>query len=208
MITIYLKSAYGLKEVKDESIRLAIIHHPFSLDDNEYMETGRAILEDCSRVIISGGIVVIIQHDLKKLRTAPRHMILYAEAIRAGFVAYDQKIWHRQEALNLFRKTYGYISILSKDKPGGAVRSPEYIQDVWTFPDSMRRGDYKDAFSKEIPALLIKTFTREGDVVLDPFLGSGTTAYACEENNRECIGYEIDSELRKFYKEEWQIIDQ
>ena len=35
--------------------------------------------------------------------------------------------------------------------------------------------------------------TNENDLVLDPFLGSGTTAVACLKHNRKVIGFEIDS---------------
>jgi site-specific DNA-methyltransferase (adenine-specific) len=41
---------------------------------------------------------------------------------------------------------------------------------------------------------LIKTYTNEGDTVLDPFLGSGTTAVACERMGRNCVGIEISEE--------------
>lgn len=40
----------------------------------------------------------------------------------------------------------------------------------------------------------IKLFTYEGDVILDPFMGSGTTAIACIKTNRNFIGFESDEE--------------
>ena len=39
---------------------------------------------------------------------------------------------------------------------------------------------------------LLKNSSHEGDTVLDPFLGSGTTLRACRETNRNCIGFEIN----------------
>ncbi len=44
----------------------------------------------------------------------------------------------------------------------------------------------------KLMSYLITLGSREGDIVLDPFLGSGTTALACQMLNRECIGIEID----------------
>ena len=48
----------------------------------------------------------------------------------------------------------------------------------------------------EVMEQLIRIHTNEGDTVLDPFLGSGTTAVACKKNNRNIIGAEID---KKYY---------
>ena len=41
---------------------------------------------------------------------------------------------------------------------------------------------------------LIRLFSKEGSLVVDPFLGSGTTALACKNTGRNCIGYEINKE--------------
>ena len=50
---------------------------------------------------------------------------------------------------------------------------------------------------KPVPLLeyLIKTYTKEGDTVLDFAMGSGSTAVACRNTNRKCIGIEIDREI-------------
>ena len=57
---------------------------------------------------------------------------------------------------------------------------------------------YKRQTQKPINVLkqLIEIFTDEGDVVIDPVAGSGTTLKACKELNRSCYGFEID---RRFY---------
>lgn len=49
-------------------------------------------------------------------------------------------------------------------------------------------------FPEELPTFFIKAFSNEGDVVLDPFIGSGTTAVAALRTNRNFIGFEIKSE--------------
>ena len=49
---------------------------------------------------------------------------------------------------------------------------------------------------------LIEIFTDEGDVVIDPCAGSGTTLRACQEIRRSCYGFEIDKRFYKAAKEQ------
>jgi len=47
---------------------------------------------------------------------------------------------------------------------------------------------------------LIKLFTKENALVVDPFMGSGTTPLACKKNNRRCIGIELNEDYYKICK--------
>ena len=47
---------------------------------------------------------------------------------------------------------------------------------------------------------LIKLFSKEGSLIVDPFLGSGTTALACKNTNRRCIGIELNEEYYQICK--------
>ncbi|MFO7668336.1 MAG: DNA methyltransferase, partial [Bacteroidales bacterium] len=51
-------------------------------------------------------------------------------------------------------------------------------------------GEYPETFPEELPRRIIKMFSFEGDTVLDPFLGTGTTVKVARELHREGIGYE------------------
>jgi site-specific DNA-methyltransferase (adenine-specific) len=55
--------------------------------------------------------------------------------------------------------------------------------------------NHSAAFPISLPSWFIKLFTRKGDVVLDPFLGSGTTAVAARDLGRHYIGIDIDAEF-------------
>jgi adenine-specific DNA-methyltransferase len=74
--------------------------------------------------------------------------------------------------------------------------------DVWYIPKvtsgTDRASPERTSHPAQFPLALIDRITNasshEGDVVLDPFLGSGTTALACAKNRRLCVGFEIRSD--------------
>ncbi len=51
----------------------------------------------------------------------------------------------------------------------------------------------------ELIELIIKGYSNECDLILDPFLGSGTTLEACYNTNRNCIGFELDPQWEHLY---------
>jgi modification methylase len=69
----------------------------------------------------------------------------------------------------------------------------ELTLDVWTIPpESAKRVGHPAPFPVELPRRLIELYTYRGDVVLDPFLGVGTTALAALRTGRHYIGYDTD----------------
>jgi len=64
-------------------------------------------------------------------------------------------------------------------------------------PTKAEKGEYNTHLSVKPTSLighLIRLFTKENAVILDPFMGSGTTAVACIQNNRQYIGFDINKE--------------
>jgi DNA modification methylase len=76
------------------------------------------------------------------------------------------------------------------------ISAEEFAQatlDVWSIrPESARRVGHPAPFPVELPERCIRLYTYKEDVVLDPFMGSGTTAIAALRTGRHYIGYELE----------------
>jgi len=81
---------------------------------------------------------------------------------------------------------------------GISVTKDEFIEattDVWELPsESATRVGHPAPFPVELPLRLIELYTYRGDLVLDPFMGSGTTAAAAVRTGRHYVGYDTESE--------------
>ena len=70
--------------------------------------------------------------------------------------------------------------------------------DVWSIPpESARRVDHPAPFPVELPEQLIRLYTFRDDLVLDPFMGSGSALVAAARLGRRYVGYDLDARLRR-----------
>jgi site-specific DNA-methyltransferase (adenine-specific) len=78
----------------------------------------------------------------------------------------------------------------------GTIFRDEFMEatlDLWEMaPESARRVNHPAPFPVELPQRLIDLYTYKGDIVLDPFMGSGTTAIAALRTDRHYLGYDTD----------------
>lgn len=130
-------------------------------------------------------------------------------ALSAGFYPYDRRVWVKDAAWQNSKWTslsyravdeFEYIYIFWK--PGitkfdkGRLTSDEWknwgSRGTWVFPSVRINDDHEAKFPVELPSRVIKLLSDPGDVVLDCFLGSGTTAIAAIRENRNYIGIELD----------------
>lgn len=85
-----------------------------------------------------------------------------------------------------------------RELPGSlGGRNPTYegdkLTDVWCFRTSGGRDGHGAQFPIELPARCIALSTNEGDLVLDPFIGAGTTAIAAQRLDRRCLGFDVSN---------------
>ncbi|MFD1094991.1 DNA methyltransferase [Salegentibacter chungangensis] len=82
------------------------------------------------------------------------------------------------------------------------------VDSLWLIDQREKSGKhsniYHGNFIPQIPNQLIRRYTREGEIVLDPFLGSGTTLYECENLNRNFIGFDVNEKIFNFVENQMQ----
>ena len=69
---------------------------------------------------------------------------------------------------------------------------------VWSINTAQSREAHFAVFPEKIPELCIKAGSREGDTILDPFMGSGTTATVAKRLSRNWIGIELNEEYARY----------
>ena len=85
-------------------------------------------------------------------------------------------------------------------KANGELINPNGMRnkrDVWTINTQPYKEAHFAVFPTKLPELCIKAGTKEGDVVLDPFFGSGTTGYVAQKLGRKWLGIELNPEYIK-----------
>jgi DNA modification methylase len=111
----------------------------------------------------------------------------------------------------------GYKNRWKLYKRGESDISPEefikFTSDLWSFNSEMRRN-HPAPFPEELPYRCLKLFSWQGDIVLDPFMGSGTTGLVCKKLNRNYIGIDNNHEYVEYarkridmYSSEYGIIE-
>ena len=107
------------------------------------------------------------------------------------------------EFILLFRRHGRPERIDSEQKKASAMTPQEwnsYFSGHWNFP-GQRQDRHLAAFPEELPKRLIKMFSFDGETVLDPFLGSGTTSVAAARLGRESVGYEVNADFGPVIRE-------
>jgi site-specific DNA-methyltransferase (adenine-specific) len=189
-----------------------------SLD--EYRTLLRTVMSEVYRVLVPGGRACINVANLGRKPYIPLHIYITEDALELGFLMRGEIIWDkassaspstawgswRSPANPTLRDTHEYILVFSKDsfsrkapqQRATTISRDEFLEftkSVWTFPaESAKKVGHPAPFPVELPYRLIQLYTFEGEVVLDPFAGSGATCIAALKSNRFYVAYEISEE--------------
>jgi len=187
-----------------------------SLD--EYLQLLGKVFAETYRVLMDGGRACVNVANVGRKPYIPLSDYISRLMIEIGFQMRGEIIWHKragagvsmawgswQSASNpVLRDVHEYILVFSKgtfnrpktDQQVDTITKEQFIKwtkSVWTMnPESAKKVGHPAPFPVELPFRLIQLYTFRGDIVLDPFMGSGTTAIAALKAKRKYIGYEIN----------------
>ena len=187
---------------------------------SEYRAFLRRVWQEVYRVLVPGGRICINVANLGRKPYIPLHAYLIEDLLDLGFLMRGEVIWNKGSSASpstawgswlspknpTLRDIHEYILIFSKAtfrraNPHQRERTIsrdeflEFTRSVWTFPAvSAKKVGHPAPFPEELPYRCIQLYTFKGEVVLDPFMGSGQTALACLRTGRYYIGYDISPE--------------
>jgi len=185
---------------------------------NESLDFLTRVWQEVYRVLVPGGRVCVNVANLGRKPYTPLHALILENLFKLGFLMRGEIIWNKaasaspstawgswQSAANpTLRDVHEYILVFSKgsfshQNPNqraniiGRDEFLEYTKSVWSFPsEPARKVGHPAPFPVELPRRLIQLYSFEGEVVLDPFMGSGQTALAALQTHRHFIGYETN----------------
>jgi len=187
---------------------------------DEYKTLLRNVFKEVHRVLVPGGRACVNVANLGRKPYIPLDAFAIQIMLDIGFLMRGEIIWDKGSSAAAstawgswcsasnptLRDTHEYIMIFSKDtfkrpEPKGRKSSIskeeflEWTKSVWSFPaESATKVGHPAPFPVELPLRLIKLYTFEEEVILDPFIGSGTTAIACLRTNRHFVGYDVEKQ--------------
>ena len=189
------------------------------LSIDEYRSLLRRVMAETYRKLVTGGRACINIANVGRKPYIPLHAFIIEDMLSIGYHMRGEIIWDKgssagestawgtwMSAVNpVLRDVHEYILVFSKGSfsrcangRNSTIEREDFLawtKSIWSFPTvSAKSVGHPAPFPTELPYRLIQLYTFEGDVVLDPFCGSGTTCIAALKSGRRYIGYEINPE--------------
>ncbi len=182
------------------------------------------VLKPGSRLCINIGDQFLRSIVYGRYKISPLHSEIISQCEKIGFDYMGSVIWQKKTTMNttggsnvmgsypyppngLIEIDYEFILIFKKPGVSRYVSKEikerskltkeewkEYFSGHWYF-NGAKQSEHEAMFPEELPKRLIKMFSFVEDTVLDPFIGSGTTAKVANELERNSIGYEINPDF-------------
>jgi site-specific DNA-methyltransferase (adenine-specific) len=185
---------------------------------SDYLALIGRVAAEIYRVLMPGGRYVVNIANLGRKPYIPLHSMFYVIHQEVGFFPMGEIIWQKGKGASgscawgswmsakapRLRDIHEYLLVFAKesfsrpDKGISDVSRDEFLDatlSIWNIPpESARRVGHPAPFPVTLASRVIHLFSYEGDVVLDPFAGSGTTCVAASTSSRHYVGYEIAEE--------------
>jgi site-specific DNA-methyltransferase (adenine-specific) len=186
-----------------------------SLD--EYLSLLYTVFSETYRVLVNGGRACINVANLGRKPYIPLSSYITHIMLEIGYNMRGEIIWNKassaspstawgswQSAYNpILRDIHEYILVFSKgeykrekNKKENTLTKEQFMEwtkSIWTMNAvSAKRIGHPAPFPEELPFRLIQLYSFTQDIILDPFMGSGTTAIAALKSHRKYVGYEIN----------------
>ncbi len=189
----------------------------------EYRAFLNKIWKEVHRVLVPGGKACINVANLGRKPYLPLHSFIIEDMLKLGFLMRGEVIWTKGAAATssiawgsymsaknpVLRDGHEYILIFSKETFTRGIKSNmkstitkeefiEYTKSIWSFnAEYASRVGHPAPFPIELPSRCIKLYTFEDEIILDPFMGSGTSAVAALMLNRNFVGYDVSEDYVK-----------
>ena len=196
--------------------------YDLDLSLKEYLKFLQNVFKETFRVLVNGGRACINVANIGRKPYIPLSDYISIMMIELGFNMRGEIIWNKaagagvstawgswQSASNpILRDTHEYILVFSKDDYKRERKSKEnsitkeqfieWTKSIWTMnTESAKKIGHPAPFPEELPFRLIQLYSFIDDIILDPFMGSGTTAVSALKSERKFIGYETDKNYIK-----------
>lgn len=208
--TVRVRSAESLSE-RDGSVQLVVTSPPDLSEANcanwgELFDFYESVFRGCIRALSPDGVISVVVTNRKwKGMIVAKDARIAAILQGQGMRLFAHKILVRTWGIDLYRMCYSHLICFSKnDQPGKRTadyRSRQFQSDLWgPFGRPPREIAHRNSFAPEVVDRLVQAFTEPADLVLDPFCGVGTTQRVAMGLGRRAQGYEINANLRPFWR--------